>query len=318
MRRAAWLTILCAILTLAGPRARAEQMSALIGQAMDQQLPSPELNFSGTLPGAISKFADLTGVRIEADESVYDALPWGDLTTFHAVFHHQTLRQALDAICQKLGLEIELQEQSVELRPIPALSRLGRRCTVEELQALDYLSRTELTAGKLNWTAGPLLTAIDSQLEKTPYAIENRAFDPQDNIPVNISRHCTLAGALEEISAQTHATWYPWGRTIVVLKKSDQIRMQLSRRITLRADGQDVSDVLLELSQRSGLTFQIQPGAIQQITPQFRTIRLTLDNATVEQSLESLCGFTGLGYAVTDGGVYIWYAAPPATQPAIQ
>jgi hypothetical protein len=317
MRRPICLMILCTLLPLAPVSARAEEMSALIGQAMDQQLPKPELKFDGTLPEAISKFADLTGVRIEADDSVYDALPWGDLTTFHAVFHHQTLRQALDAICQKLGLEFDLQEQSVELRPIPALSRLGRRSTVEELAALDYLSRTEFQTDQLTWPADKLLAAIDSQLAKSPYAIENRAFDPQDQTPVNISRHTSLADALEEISIQTHATWYPWGHTLVVLKKSDQIRNQLARRITLRAGGQDISDVLLQLSQRSGLTFQFQPGAIQKIPPQFRTIRLALDNATIEQALQSLSGFTGLGYVVTDQGIYIWYAAPsaPATQP---
>jgi hypothetical protein len=215
-------------------------------------------------------------------------------------------------------LEFDLQEQSIQLRPIPALARLGRRCTVEELQSLDYLSRTEFQSDQLNWTADKLLTAIDSQLAKSPYAIENRAFDPQDETPVNISRHTTLADALEEISMQTHATWYPWGHSIVVLKKSDQIRMQLAKRITLRTDGQDVSDVLLQLSQHSGLTFQIQPGAIQKISSQFRTIRLTLDNATLEQAMESICGFTGLGYVVTDQGVYIWNAAPsaPTTQPS--
>jgi hypothetical protein len=35
-------------------------------------------------------------------------------------------------------------------------------------------------------------------------------------------------------------------------------------------------------------------------------VRLVLDNATVRQALESLGGFTGLGYIVKGGEVYIW------------
>jgi hypothetical protein len=54
---------------------QAEQTSALIAQALDRQLPKTEIHFNGTLPQIIQQFADTTGVRIEADESVYDALP---------------------------------------------------------------------------------------------------------------------------------------------------------------------------------------------------------------------------------------------------
>jgi hypothetical protein len=33
----------------------------------------------------------------------------------------------------------------------------------------------------------------------------------------------------------------------------------------------------------------------------------------VEQALQSICGFTGLAYEVTERGVRIWYAMAPAT-----
>jgi len=309
-----WLALLMcgALLT---PRLYAQRTSALIGQALDKQLPQAEFKFSGTLPQAIAAFGDMTGVRIEADDAVYDALPWGDLTTFHAEFKHQTLRQALTAICQKLGLQYDLQDQAVHLSPLPALQRLGRRCTVEELQALDLLGRTPLEAKELSLPAVKLLALIDDRLEKSPYAVENRAFPPQNKTTLNVSRHSTLLDALEEISLQTSATWYPWGQTIVVLGKTDQICMQHSKRISTRFNGEDVSDVLLELSKRSGVAFQIQPGAVQKIAPQFRTIRLVLDNATIQQTLESISGFTGLAYTVTDDGVRI-YTPLPATAAA--
>jgi hypothetical protein len=312
MRRTWPITFSLLTLALGISTARAEQTSALIAQAMDKQLPKNEIHFDGTLPQAIQDFGDMTGVRIEADDSVYDLLPWGDLTTFRADFRHQTLRQALSAICQKLGLQYELGDQSVQLHLLPPLQRLGRRCTVEELQCLDYLSATPLAAKQSDFAAEHLLAAIDSRLEKSPYAVENRAFIPADATPVNVSRHASLLDALEEIAAQTNATWYPWGDTVVVLKKSDQVRLQLSRRITIRYDNEDVANVLLDLAHRSNLDFQIQPGCLQKIPAPFRTLKLELDNATVQQALESIAGFTGLGYNVTDTGVSFW-TAPTAT-----
>jgi len=205
-------------------------------------------------------------------------------------------------------LRYELQDQAVELHLLPPLERLGRRCTVDELQSLDFLAGTPLDSKQTDFTAERLLAAIDARLEKSPYSIENRAFDPQDKTPVNVSRHATLLDALEEISLQTNATWYPWGDSLVVLKKADQIRLQLSKRITLRFEGDDIGSVLLDLSQRSGVEFQIQPGSVQKIPPAFRTVRMVLENATVQQALESIAGFTGLGYSITDQGVYIWNA----------
>jgi hypothetical protein len=305
MRRFWQLTAFLIAVVLMSPVLIAEQTSALIAQAMDKQLPKDEIHFGGTLPQVIESFGDMTGVRIEADDSVYDVLPWGDLTTFHADFRHLTLRQALSAICQKLGLQYELEDQSVQLHLLPPLQRLGRRCTVDELQCLDYLTSTPLEAKETNFTAEHLLSVIDSKLAKSPYDVENRAFTPGDGTPVNVSRRASLLNALEEISIQTDATWYPWGNTIVVLKKSDQIRLQLSRRITVRYDGEDVSNVLLDLAHRSNLDFQIQPGSLQKIPANFRTLRLELDNATVQQGLESIAGFTGLGYAITNNGVFI-------------
>jgi hypothetical protein len=294
------------------------QDSGLIGLTLDRQLPREHIEFAGTLPQAIETFAALTGVRMQVDRSVYDVLPWGDRTTFRATFQHQTFRQALTAICRKLGLEYDLSNQAIELRPLPALRRMGRRCTIEELQALDLLGRVPLQAAELHTSAARLLAAIDARLAGSPLAIQNRAFGPDNPAKVTVARNSTLLQALDEISLQTNATWYPSATSIIVLKKVDQIRMQLATRVTVRFDGKDVSEVLLDLSRRSGIDMEIEPGAIRKIDPPFRTIRLELENASVEQALQSICGFTGLAFAVTDHGARIWYAMPPATQPATE
>src|SRR5205823_2322310 len=50
----------------------------------------------------------------------------------------------------------------------------------------------------------------------------------------------------------------------------------------------------------------IEPGAIARVSPESRNIRLILDNVAIQQALESIMGFTGLAYTVTDKGVYVW------------
>ena len=60
--------------------------------------------------------------------------------------------------------------------------------------------------------------------------------------------------------------------------------------------------MLLELSQRAGVDFTVDPGAYQKIPAQFRNIQLLLDNASVQQALQSIGGYTGLGFDITDKG----------------
>jgi hypothetical protein len=74
----------------------------------------------------------------------------------------------------------------------------------------------------------------------------------------------------------------------------------------------------MELSQRSGVDFTLEPGAVQRVPPEFRSVRLILDNVSVQQVLETLSGFTGMGYVINERGVYLWnpsYNSLPPTAP---
>ena len=115
--------------------------------------------------------------------------------------------------------------------------------------------------------------------------------------------------ALEAMHAQTEATWHPAGKTMVILTKEDQVRTQLSKRVTRNYADVPIGQTLTELSQLAGVDFTIEPGALQRIAPEFRTVKLLLDNASIEQALEHISGFTGLGYTINARGVYLWAAA---------
>ena len=325
------LVALLACLSFAAAPSGDNSTSALINEALDKNV---SLQLDGVLPDVLKTIENKTGVRISAPDEVYDLLPWGEQTNIKAKIENQTLRSALTALTQKLGLHWELNQFEVTLKPMPALARLGRRATVAELQALDLLSATPLGEHKDQMTVQELVNAIDQQLAtvKSPsLVVELRAgdaSDPQSGIiqldkPINVRRNATISEALQDMSRQTDATWYPWGKDIVIVPKQQQIRLQLERTITARYNGQDISKVLDLLSQKSGVPFQIEPGAFQRVPQEYRSIKLDLDNATVRQVLDDIRGLTGLDYAVKADGIYVWNqnpnpaAAPRANDPVV-
>ncbi|CAN5606066.1 hypothetical protein BH10PLA1_BH10PLA1_11820 [soil metagenome] len=295
------------VILLAAPLASAQNLSALMSEALDKQV---KLDLAGPLPKAMDKIGDDTGVRIQADPAVWDLLPWGEQTNLTAHIENQTLRQALAGITQKLGLTFDVKDQYVELKPTPPLRRLGRRATVGELHALDLLAATPITFSSDRPTVKQLVAAVDAKLQEIDpkgLAVEYRTGDTVlADQPVFVSRNATVSDALEALVTSTRATWYPWGKSIVIVPKEDQIRNQLAKTVTVRYNGVDISQVLTELAQAAGVEFTIQPGAVQKIPADFRKVNLLLDNATVKQALENISGFTGLGYVVNEKGVYIW------------
>jgi hypothetical protein len=294
-------------------RAQNSASASLINQQLDKQA---TLQLDGSLPEVMSQVTKQTAVPVDAQPEVWELLPWGKETTVTAKIQNQTLRQALDVITRRLGLTYVLKDESIELQPMPALRRLGRRSTLPELDALNVLSSTPLQLASDKTDLKTLLETIDQKLaNKTPYAVENRTNSSQNpipaNAPISVPRNASMLEALEAMVAQTPATWYPWGKTILVRPKQDQVRRQLEKEITLRHDGTDVAQVLSELSIRSGVPFRYEPGTFQEIAPQSRAIRLVL-NATVLDALEAISGLTGLGYQVKEGEVYLWNSASAA------
>jgi hypothetical protein len=303
----------------------APDSSALINEALDQPV---ILKLNTVLPKAISTIADQTGVKVDVDPAVWDLLPWGEQTNIEVNLDKQTLRKGLEAVAQRLGLVMVLNAQAVELQPMPPLRRLGRRATDKELEALYLLSTTPLDnlPGRDKATVEQIVEAVDAKLQqvKPELAVEFRRRDlVKPDQPVSVARNATMADALEALSREAAITWYPWGRSIVVLPREMQIRNnQLSRPIDVRFNRVDVAQVLVELEQASGVPFEIEAGAVQRVPPESRVIDMVLSNVSVQQALEAVSGVTGLDYVVKGEGIYIWnqsagVGATSATDPAV-
>lgn len=292
--------------------------SALIGAQLDKQI---KLELANTpLPRVLTAIEEQTGVPVRVSDDVYGTLPWGEQTPITATIQGMTLRDALSAISSKLGLQFDLRDEYVELSPVPSLRRIARRSTLQELRTLDVLGTRRLPVSAQGWTLETLMRALDDALaaldreaavaKQTPPGLVVE-FRPTPDLDPNqqailVSRDATLTDALDAIAQQTKLTWYPWGDSVVVLPKRDVIAGRLERPVSLRYDGVDVAQVLVDLARQTGVELAIEPGAIQRVTPEFRIIRMSVESASARQALESLQGYTGLGYAITDTGVYVW------------
>jgi hypothetical protein len=280
--------------------------SALINQALDSQV--ADLTVQGGLLDVMRNIEQQTGVHIEATPAVWDALPWGQDTTVRVHASNTTIRQALDGITQHLGLTYRLGSEAVILEPSPPLARLGRRATLQEVQTLDLLAATPLPNAASAWTVGGLLQAVDRRLAilRPGIAVDHRGLENRELAePLDVPRNATLMDALERIPESTDVTWYPWGRNLVVVRKIEAIRLLLTKRLTRRYVGADLQQVLLELSEFSNVPFMYQPGVLQHVPPAYQRVTLTIEDATVQQTLENISAKTGLRFTPTDDGVSV-------------
>jgi hypothetical protein len=173
-------------------------------------------------------------VRIEATPAVWALLPWGDQTNITAKIENATLRDALEAITRKLGLIYVLKDQNIELQPMPALQRLGRRATQQELKALDQLASTPANLTTDRPTVRQLIEAVDARLMemKSPFAIESRPGDNvmQDQV-VFVARNATLLDALETLANGSTCLALAFSGNVlqaVVRAKADHVTIAVS------------------------------------------------------------------------------------------
>jgi hypothetical protein len=312
------LPLAALLLAMALPRmAAAQDSSALMNKALDERV---TLILDDKLPNVLLAIWQQTGVRLREDPIIWDLLPWGPDTRIQTrELKDVRLRDALAVLTRKLGLVAVLREEFVEIQPMPALRRLPQRATLTELQALDLLASVPLELGNERPTVRQLITAVDLKLEKQTtldLAIENRlndAFD-QDRI-VYVPRNATLMDALECLPRQTRATWYPWDRSIIIRTMEDHTRELLGRTLTIRIGerGIDVLQLFREISTRTGVPFEYQPGVLQTIPPDARLVRGILENATARSILDEVCGDKGIAYTIQDDRVYI---STPSSLPA--
>jgi hypothetical protein len=314
-----FLAVLAVAATLAGllitGPSRAQDVAAIINKALDEPV-SLTFGNNTTVPQALDAISTQTGVRIKADPVIYELLPWGRDTAVRANIANAPLREALEIITRKLGLTMALRPEFVEITPMPALRRLAQRANRDELDCLALLASRPLQLTTDRPTVAHLLEAVDlklSQEKSSKFAVENRITDAiKQDRTVYVPRNATLMEALESLHKDTKATWYPWGNNVLVVTKEEATRRMLAKPLTIRPGerGMDVLQVLTDISSRTGVFFEYQPGAIQNVPTESRVVRGYLENVPALQVLEAISAGSGLKYTVADDRVVI--STPPA------
>jgi hypothetical protein len=306
---------LMAMLTACLCLAAGQESSALINKALDQKV---TLVVDKNLPQVLKDIEAKTDVPLRADPVIWDLLPWGQDTKITMTVENVPLKDALGLLARRLGLQAVLRDEYIEMQPTPALRRLPQRANATELNALNLLASKPLKLDTDHPTIRQLVTAVDLKLadeKEIDLSIENNIGDAISlEQKIFVPRNATLMDALEALTKQTKATWYAWDKSIIVRTKEDLTREMLNKPLSISVGerGIDVLQLLTEISARTGVPFEYQPGVIQAIPTDSRIVHAAIENAPARRILEGIAAEKGLAYTIQDDKVYI---SSPASLP---
>ena len=281
--------------------------TALIEQALDQVMQF-EVEDTPVLDAFEALTAE-TGVSISAAPEVIDLLPYGGATQVSVVLKNLSLREGLDQLLPPLGMDFEVTTDGVRVLPRPALLRIGRRATWEELDGLAYVRQTD-------WSA--LTQDPDALRRRVQFRVDVE--DPVSPLAAAVARVGAGPGdqVLTLACESLGWTWFPEGERTVILPAEEQVRRQLERSVSLRCTHRPLVEVLQRLTRKTNVPIGYEPGTLASLPIQTRqNFSLLVEGVSAADALEQIAAATGLGFRL-DGEVVVFYhpggttAEPPA------
>jgi len=196
-----------------------------------------------------------------------------------------------------IALKYAVNKDRLVIKPRPALARLCRRATWDELATIEMLYG--------NPWSGELAKSLSFRFQGMPSADTKangrRILDLAESIGTG-----SAAEVLEDACLQYGWCWHPDGKDIAVTPKTQQIERQLSQLVSVEYSGIQLRDVLLDLVGKSGTMLKMDPGVLASLpVHQTQRFKLSLQNVSIRQALELIAGETGLGYFIEPDGVRI-------------
>lgn len=250
------------------------------------------------------KLTAATGVRFVIAPSVYECLPYGDQTRLAVKLKNVTLRKALSPMLSQQAMEWSVEDDAVRIVPAPALLRMNRRATYDELRTLGKIYSVPLEPADK-------ASVIDQLRKVTATSGLKLAFHVKGDQDVAVERAnrilpATGAAWLDMLCHGRGWTWYLWNEGIVVMDKADQVARQLQRHVSLRYENAALADVLLDLARRAHVALTLEPGVLNLLPPQVQqNFNLMMTDATIAQALEVISGATGLKFTPTAEGIHV-------------
>ena len=263
-------------------------------QKLDESLPAMRLQ-SVTLSEIVKKLSDATGMSIRIEPEALAVLPGGTKTKFaNLQVQDATLRQTLAKILAPLGLRYTIEEGGIAISAMPALTRMERPATWDELRFVQ-------------------------RLEATPYSPEEFAkikilyrLDDSKDGPAGLTKQLAKSGRgsiaemLEVATSALHWAWLPDGDHIAIISAEAVNNRKLSRRVTENYPNKHLGFILTDLGRQAGVHVHFQPGAFRKtLLNDVDSYSLNLSNASIRQALDQIRADTGLDYQVQYDGVHI-------------
>ena len=275
---------------------RAQQMRDLVEQVLDQKIEGIQIA-DVPLPEALQQLGEKTGLRFELSERAIGWMPYGAQTRVSIDLADVRVRDGLRRMFAGLGLSMQVEGDAVAIAASPALERLGRRMTIDEIKLLTNLAGakwSELAAESRH------LQVVGSELGQSVEAAIGKA--PGD----------TAAEQLENAGRAGRWCWVPEAGSVLVYSRTEDVRRRLNRRIDLDYQGVPLDEILLDLGRHVGVTMLFEPGVLKRIQATSRSVDLIYRGTTVRQTLELIGGRTGLAYKLSDDGVRVGSTTPQA------
>lgn len=252
------------------------------------------------LVDAINIVTEQTGVRVVMPARVMALVPQGAGTLIERVdIAHVPLREGLTRLFAPLGMDWVIRGDGVEVVPKDAIAWLGRPPTWNELDLLNSLSATQLGLDEAAMTRlQPRFQFQVPQVGGTwlalSAAIRGVGAGPGDEV---------LTAACDKLGW----AWSLAGDRILITSPQELLRRRLAQPISLRMNNRPLLDVFNALTSASGVPVRVEPGVLDKLPLDVqRNFTLNAQQMSIEQALDNIAGFTGLGYVVTAEGVMFY------------
>ncbi len=254
------------------------------------------------------RLTDASGVRFVIGQDVYEYLPYGDQTRLVVNLPKVTLRNALSPMLMPLGMGWVIDQNSVRILPMAALTRMTRRATYEELLTLGSILSVKLQPiDKGGAVLDQLLTATKNKNLKITFP---QKFEKADReiafIRADRALPCTGAQWLDMLCQGRGWTWYLAGDDVTIIEQKAQIERQLRQQVSLRYEGADLTAVMLDLAHKARVLLNMDPGVMDYVPVETRkNFNLIMSEASIAQAFEVISGATGLKFVTEDDGIRV-------------
>lgn len=262
------------------------------GALLDKKVESLAIR-GAEIGDALADLGKQVGVTITLDDQPAELLPWGrqtklaDLTIANA-----SLREALPQILDALGMSYELRGPEIVVVATPALQRLDRRATWDELKLLRRARETQCTPENL------------AQF-RLQYRITTKVDAPKMlSHQVEKAGSGSVADMLETATSALGWVWLPEGDHLVVRTGQAQVASRLARRVSARYANLPLAQILTDLGDKAGISVSFEPGMMNKLPPSVaQSYTLLVQSPTIRQALELIAADTGVRYEITPEGV---------------